>query len=257
MWLMVHHPFKLPDKGQSLSQEVRDRTFLTSVDIIRYSRVLELQNKALKFGWMFRTYFQWHAVSYLLTELCRRLSGPEVDEAWRVIDDAFVAWTDISAGYSKSVLWRPLLRMLAKARALRAKELARLREFPTDGTIGRKPSIPSACGGLGQTGFTAKIPVMSIASTLVPVLGDFSQAPEMTSMSPIPDFQTVPDVGTQGFGGDIMDMGQWLGNDEIMDMSWVTNQNMNFENWELNNTFQVQGQQAPGGQDAVWGWSTQ
>jgi hypothetical protein len=136
MWLVVHHPLRRADGGTSIPQETKERLFLTSIDVIRYSRVLEMQQKTMKWGWLFRTYVQWHAVAFLLAELCVRTSGPGVDEGWRVLEGVFSEWGGQIALHKKGMLWKPLRRLLIKARAVRARELERRRRFPIDGTLG-------------------------------------------------------------------------------------------------------------------------
>jgi hypothetical protein len=134
IWLVIHHPFR--KSGTTISQETRDRTFLTSVDVIRYSRMLETQQKTSKWGWLFRTYFQWHAVAFLLSELCVRRSGTAVDEAWEVLGEAFPDWNDSVAVHKRSMLWRPIVKLLRRARIVRIHELESRKRYPKDGSLG-------------------------------------------------------------------------------------------------------------------------
>jgi hypothetical protein len=140
IWLVIHHPFRKANHGTKISQETRDRTFLTSIDVIRYSRMLWNQHKTSNWGWLFRTYFQWHAVAFLLSELCVRTTGDAVDEAWDVLTEALPEWEKEGFLQKKTLLlWKPIQKLIAKARRVRLEELARRDIFPTDGTLGVAP----------------------------------------------------------------------------------------------------------------------
>ncbi|KAL8764102.1 MAG: hypothetical protein Q9184_000244 [Pyrenodesmia sp. 2 TL-2023] len=142
MWLMIHHPLRREDfDSKELSEETKDRLFRTSVDIIQWSSVLEHETSTKKWGWLFRTYVQWHAVAFVLSQLCIRTKGPEADRAWQVINDIF---GDIDLHIStqkRGMLWKPLRKLMARAKAARDKEIEKQKMFPLDGTLG--PAIPS------------------------------------------------------------------------------------------------------------------
>jgi len=97
----------------------------------------------MKWGWLFKTYMQWHALAFLLSELIYRTSGELVERAWIAVDKTCDRhWQDgaFNEDHRKGHLWRPLNRIIAKARAARAQALAEnarldndiARPFPTD-----------------------------------------------------------------------------------------------------------------------------
>src|SRR4051812_49305435 len=61
--------------GATLPQETKDKLFITSLENIEYSMLLETEARTMKWGWLFRTYVQWHAIAFLLSELCVRTKG--------------------------------------------------------------------------------------------------------------------------------------------------------------------------------------
>lgn len=136
MWLVIHHPFSRSDAGAGLPQETRDRLFHTSIEVIEFSRLLETEKTTLKWGWLFRTYVQWHALAFVLSQLCVRTTGTDVDRAWVVIDAVFDEWGGILSGNQRGMLWKPLRKLMVKARSERAKALQQLARFPLDGSIG-------------------------------------------------------------------------------------------------------------------------
>ena len=107
--------------------------------MIRYSRKVERQEQVARWGWLFRSYFQWHSMAFLLAELCARRTGPRVDAAWAVVADAWPEWQRHSSAKT-SPLWKPTRRLYARAHAIRARELEKRRAFPADGTLGPAPT---------------------------------------------------------------------------------------------------------------------
>lgn len=146
MWLIVYHPHQRKDggklrfphssplahdmKGATLPQETKDKLFITSLENIEYSMLLETEARTMKWGWLFRTYVQWHAIAFLLSELCVRTKGEAVDRAWRALEATAGRWwfpLHENSPYQKDkqgCLWKPLRKLLAKAKAARDREMA-------------------------------------------------------------------------------------------------------------------------------------
>lgn len=130
MWLIVYHPHQRKDGGASLPQETKDKLFITSLENIEYSILLETEARTMKWGWLFRTYVQWHAIAFLLSELCVRTKGEAVDRAWRALEATAGRWwfpLSEASPYRKGkagCLWKPLRKLMAKAQNARQKELA-------------------------------------------------------------------------------------------------------------------------------------
>jgi hypothetical protein len=129
MWLVVYHPHQRKDGGASLPPEIKDKLFITSLENIEYSFLLETEARTMKWGWLFKTYVQWHAIAFLLSELCVRTKGEAVERAWRALEaSAGRWWFPLSANPDRKgrfgCLWRPLRKLMAKARAARERELA-------------------------------------------------------------------------------------------------------------------------------------
>lgn len=114
-WLVVHHPMTRKDSGASLPQNTRDRLFLTSVEVLEFSHLLETNENTSKWGWLFRTYVQWHAVAFILSELCARTKCPAVDRAWSAVEDVYDEW-ESKAKEKRGMLWRPMKKLMIRAR---------------------------------------------------------------------------------------------------------------------------------------------
>jgi hypothetical protein len=123
MWLMAHHPMQYPnnDNKDGIPPEVRDRLYATSVEVIEFSFLLEHNENTAKWGWLFRTYMQWHAVTFVLAELCVRPPGPSYEHAWKVVESVYDQRRLKDPKSHKGMLWKPMRQLMAKAQAVRTK----------------------------------------------------------------------------------------------------------------------------------------
>lgn len=218
MWLIVHHPSLRDNGGAGLPQETKDRLFLTSVEVIEFSHLLETERLTQKWGWLFRTYVQWHAVAFVLSQLCIRTSGPDVERAWTAVESVFEDWGGAVSSSKRGMLWKPLRKLMARARSVRERELDKQSQFPLDGSIG--PSIdhplmmnanhtpnlnqhPTPNHSLNDNFLTLSSPL--IVST------DNSR-----NLQPISPFRPHPDAGMQFLfpTEEASDMNQWSSYDE-------------------------------------------
>jgi len=125
MWLMVYHPFQRQDGGATLPPETKEKLFITSLENIEYSILLETEARTMKWGWLFKTYMQWHALAFILSELCHRTSGDMVERAWIAVESTREGrWGDrMSDDSSRGHLWRPLRKLYRKAKDARKRGL--------------------------------------------------------------------------------------------------------------------------------------
>ena len=158
LWLVVHHPHHREDRGEGLPQEVKDRMFHTSVEVIEFSHLLETERTTAKWGWLFRSYIQWHAVVYVLSQLTHRTTGPQVDKAWSTIEDVFEEWGGVVSASKRGMLWKPIRKLMAKARAVRSEALKKQAMFPLDGSLGPVHST-TAQGGQDQSLQNPRLPL--------------------------------------------------------------------------------------------------
>ncbi|OBT65017.1 hypothetical protein VE03_05273 [Pseudogymnoascus sp. 23342-1-I1] len=145
--------FRGPDSPDNLPQHIRDRLFIASIEINEYSRLLETGAATKKWGWLFHTYVHWHALVYILREICNRPRCPVTDRAWRAVDSSFSSWDDAvkhSRSSKNGMLWVPLRKLMAKARRKREGDLAAV----AAGDLSRqapgflemdKCAVPTAC----------------------------------------------------------------------------------------------------------------
>ena len=202
MWLIVHHPFSRADRGVGLPQETKDRLFSTSVEVIEFSRLLETEKTTMKWGWLFRTYVQWHALAYVLSQLCTRTLGCEVDKAWCVIESVFDDWGGSVSANQRGMLWKPLRKLMAKARGERAKALQKQARFPLDGSLGpsvnalgMQPGPMSSINGINDFAAfdtSTSIPDLGFAGVMTPESTSSNGQPQQQQQTLLPLEQTQP-----------------------------------------------------------------
>lgn len=148
MWLVLYHPFQRPGSRVELPQHTKDRLFITSIEVIEYARLLETERSTTKWGWMFRTYTQWHSMGYLLAELCNRTKGEVVDRAWNAVNGVFDDWGEQDPSSKKGMLWGPLRKLMVKAKRARDAEEARERAIASlnvGPSVSVEPSVIGTC----------------------------------------------------------------------------------------------------------------
>ncbi|GAW11645.1 hypothetical protein ANO14919_009930 [Xylariales sp. No.14919] len=126
MSLVIYQPL-MPSAGTELPNDVRDRLFMASIEVVEYNRVLNLEPKIRRWRWLFQTYNQWHAVAYLLLEVCRRSWSASVERGWVALNDTF---QDKNLDFAKPMIWNLLRKLMIQAKRHRESEIARLRANP-------------------------------------------------------------------------------------------------------------------------------
>lgn len=152
LWLIVHHPMTRKDHVTHVSQATRESLFITAIEVLEFSRLLESNEKTAKWSWLFRTNMQWHGVAFVLSEVCVRPICPLTDRAWNAILSMYSDW-ELQTKHKKSMLWRPLAALMKRAAATRAKHQEELRS-----QFGFTPSVATttgsgSSGGIGSSAF--------------------------------------------------------------------------------------------------------
>lgn len=111
----------------SVTKEASDQIFIKSIRIVEFRRNLEVE-QTKQWHWYIRTIVQWHAVAYLLSELCVREPDDNVTWAWNVLDAVFQDWKNFREQGAPGVLWLPMKKLIARARHKREMDLSAARE---------------------------------------------------------------------------------------------------------------------------------
>ncbi|KAK7924235.1 hypothetical protein PG985_006289 [Apiospora marii] len=161
LWLMIHAPLTTIHDRSKPSQvpgqhdaKIRDQLFRTSVEILELSSRLLLDPLLTPWHWHSHTYIQWSAVALVLSELCARPPSADCDRAWECVQKAYDVWK-LNQRAQKGTLWRPIRRMMAKARYVREMQQAGPKERGQLGSAAQlnasstavHPAILAAAGG--------------------------------------------------------------------------------------------------------------
>ncbi|KAK4692341.1 hypothetical protein P7C71_g4837, partial [Lecanoromycetidae sp. Uapishka_2] len=274
MWLIVHHPFSRSDRGAGLPQETKDRLFTTSVEVIEFSRLLETEKSTVKWGWLFRTYVQWHALAFVLSQLCTRTTGPEADKAWTIIESVFEDWGGTVSSNQRGMLWKPLRKLMAKARAERSKALQKQALFPLDGSLGPAPlslgitqgPMSTINGANDFAAFDPSIPYkVEYPGIMMPELKPVSNSLGGLPQPLAPNMEQFQLNGTQGNGMEAIngmnDANQYLLDNTVFAQERpILDEDMSWTGWEdIMKDFTMeedngQGNQGGPKQDGMFNW---
>ncbi|KAF5003769.1 hypothetical protein FDECE_9699 [Fusarium decemcellulare] len=122
LWLNIQYPFNggpAPNRPR-VSKETMLRTAISIMELRERMTKLQWEDR---FAWWTDTYVQWHPLAVALAELCVQTQGELVDRAWVVVERNFPSSRDNIADTSRGSLWRPIKKLLKKARAARAEAL--------------------------------------------------------------------------------------------------------------------------------------
>lgn len=167
-----------PQTRQSQHLVMQQSFRKTCVEILQRARLLRHYEKGNKWLWLFQTYLEWDALSYLFINLSLVPSGDDVDLAWGAVDDIYDFWknhSDTCLNYR----WKDIEDL--RSRALYAR-----------GLVQREPSVfaISPVGSCGPNPFDMSTQVQSAPISQVEVVSSALQD-EGTTESLI-----IPSAGT-------------------------------------------------------------
>ncbi|PKS08341.1 hypothetical protein jhhlp_005285 [Lomentospora prolificans] len=132
--LIIYQPALFPGKGTELSDLIKERLFVSAVEIIEYTYRLNNDPQFKRWRWLFQTYTQWHAIAYILLEMCRRPWSATMERAWNDLNRSLNSRQsfDLTKTADHLAVWMPLRKLLLKARRHRQAEIERLKANPEE-----------------------------------------------------------------------------------------------------------------------------
>ncbi|KFY08118.1 hypothetical protein V492_06517 [Pseudogymnoascus sp. VKM F-4246] len=193
MTLLIYLPVLFSSPNENLSDEIRNKLLVAAIEVAEYNHTINAEKACRHWRWVFQSHTHWHAIVYILIEICRRHWSPIVERAWVALHSSWLI-----PAHSKTDkdlrIWFPLRKLMTKARKHREAELERLRADTLSAAQleiddGNMP-LPASSGpfpaGKGRDLFCAhwrELVVMPGAQTQrAPV----SSAPPSMTMPPVP-----------------------------------------------------------------------
>ncbi|CAG8959742.1 hypothetical protein HYFRA_00001648 [Hymenoscyphus fraxineus] len=153
LWRIVYDQFQQNDPTVVKEREIREWLFSSNIEILEISHMLP--DGSSKFGWYFKCkYTQWHAIAYVLNELCHHTLGPVVDRAWAAVDAVLCDSNDgkenmrLAGLTMNKEIWEKVEKLRERARHIRQQAIL-LTQSCHDAN--EAPSVPPHTQGLDDS----------------------------------------------------------------------------------------------------------
>ncbi|KAI1307510.1 hypothetical protein F5Y03DRAFT_352523 [Xylaria venustula] len=124
--LFTHLPVLFSSPGDHLSHEIRNKLLIAAIEVAEFNHALNADPASHQWRWVYQTYTHWHAIVYLLIEICHRPWSSLVERSWTALHSPWLIPAK-SALDKDLTTWVPLRKLMLKARKHRDIELERLR----------------------------------------------------------------------------------------------------------------------------------
>lgn len=132
MCLVIYQPMLFPGSEHQLSNDIRLRIYVASIEVIEYGHLLNTDNRCRQFRWLFQTYTNWHAIAFTLIETCRRPWTALVERGWEAVNGYERDPVEYAKTANHTAVFLPLKKLFVRARRHRVAELTRLRANPQE-----------------------------------------------------------------------------------------------------------------------------
>lgn len=126
MTLLVYLPILFSSPSEQLSDQIRSKLLVAAIEVAEHNHALNAEQACRQWRWVYQTYTHWHAVVYILIEICRRPWSPLVERAWEALHSPWLIPAQSQMDKNQR-FWVPLRKLTSKARKHRDAELERLR----------------------------------------------------------------------------------------------------------------------------------
>jgi hypothetical protein len=129
MTLFVYLPHLFSSPNEQLTGEIRAKLLICAIEVAEYNHALNTEQACRHWRWVYQTYTHWHAIVYILIEICRVPWSPIVERAWIALHSAWLIPPRSHMNQNPQFCF-PLKRLMSKAQAHRQSEILRLRSDP-------------------------------------------------------------------------------------------------------------------------------
>ncbi|KAH0592942.1 hypothetical protein MHUMG1_09395 [Metarhizium humberi] len=150
--LAIYHPALFPGISREQSKAMRDRLYISAIQIMEYYHILSTDERCRQWRWIIQTYRQSHAVAYVLMETSQRPWTAMSERAWEAVsllrhDGQAVNSTaepDPTIAGDTAGIRMPLDRLFTRMESHRKAEILRIRSNPVSAHESDVPDRMSA-----------------------------------------------------------------------------------------------------------------
>ncbi|KAH8894643.1 hypothetical protein GQ53DRAFT_591161, partial [Thozetella sp. PMI_491] len=118
--LLVYIPILSSDCQATLPPSVVDQMIAASIEAIECSYAVISLSTSPRWGKLFLTFVNWHAIVIILEELCSRSNKTDLaQKGWNAIELAFACWGSAPPSHKLDGPWEPLMKLMRKAKRRR------------------------------------------------------------------------------------------------------------------------------------------
>jgi hypothetical protein len=128
MTLLFHRPLHKRGKNQEAythGQIDNNEILIMATEVLERS---QLKRSWFQFAqWAWFKWVKWFALAVVLAELCTA-RGSSADRAWTVAQQSFDDYATIVADSKSGLLWKPIAKLMQRARSIREAQTAKLQD---------------------------------------------------------------------------------------------------------------------------------
>ncbi|KAJ5290827.1 hypothetical protein N7478_000078 [Penicillium angulare] len=132
-WLFIHltpNPSGETERLEPLATDsdsdsphtLNEFLFRTGVEILEFVHLLQTNTFITGWSWLWKSYREWHAMAYVISELCHRPLDSESNHAWEMVTKMYDRWRG-GATTMDSEMAKPLGRLMRRAVEARAAKM--------------------------------------------------------------------------------------------------------------------------------------
>ena len=125
-WLTIYRP--LSQATVAVPPDDRPNVLVLSVELLEKYAAFRDNPTAKRIEWLTANFVQWHPLAVSLAELCVQTEGALVERAWRIVDPYFNKIAGDIADSSRGMLWRPIKKLMSKAKRARQTAMEQHKE---------------------------------------------------------------------------------------------------------------------------------
>ena len=124
--LLAFHAELFASPSQEFSSVLCNKLTVAAIEMAEHNHALNEDPSCKPWRWVYQTQQHWHAVVFLLIEVCRREWSPLMERAWCALSSRWLLPNDGKV-YENPTIWVPLKQLISCAKRHREEELRRLR----------------------------------------------------------------------------------------------------------------------------------